>query len=84
MALWLYEASLGYFLERQADVSEQTKEGSHLATNVAQTVQQVAQMSVVALGAILVSDGQFGYTTRAQFIRKGFGTICTIFSDISV
>ncbi len=48
-------------LERQADVSEQTKEGSHLATNVAQTVQQVVQMSVVALGAILVSDGQFGF-----------------------
>ena len=48
-------------LERQADVSEQTKEGSHLATNVAQTVQQIVQMSVVALGAILVSDGQFGF-----------------------
>ena len=42
-------------------MSEQTKEGSHLATNVAQTVQQIVQMSVVALGAILVSDGQFGF-----------------------
>ena len=58
---WLYEASFTASFKRQADVSEQTKEGSHLATNVAQTVHQVVQMSVVALGAILVSDGQFGF-----------------------
>ena len=48
-------------LERQAEISEQTKDGSHFSTNVAQTVQQLVQMSVVALGAILVSEGQFGF-----------------------
>jgi len=48
-------------LERQADISEQTKQGTHLSSNVAQTVQQLVQMSVVALGAILVADGQFGF-----------------------
>ena len=48
-------------LERQAEISEQTKDSSHFATNIAQTVQQLVQMSVVALGAILVSEGQFGF-----------------------
>ena len=48
-------------LERQAEISEQTKEGSHFSTNIAQTVQQLVQMSVVALGAILVAEGQFGF-----------------------
>lgn len=48
-------------LERQADISEQTKDGTHLSTNVAQTTQQIVQMSVVAVGAYLVADGQFGY-----------------------
>jgi len=48
-------------LERQADISEQTKDGTHLSTNVAQTTQQLVQMSVVAIGAILVADGEFGF-----------------------
>ena len=48
-------------LERQAEISEQTKDGSHFSTNVAQTVQQMVQMSVVALGAILVAQGEFGF-----------------------
>ena len=48
-------------LERQADISEQTKDGTHLSTNVAQTVQQMVQLSVVATGAILVADGEFGF-----------------------
>ena len=48
-------------LERQAEISEQTKDSSHFSTNIAQTVQQLVQMSVVALGAILVSEGQFGF-----------------------
>ena len=48
-------------LERQAEISEQTKEGSHFSTNIAQTVQQLVQMSVVALGAILVAQGEFGF-----------------------
>ena len=48
-------------LERQADISEQTKDGTHLSTNVAQTMQQMVQMSVVATGAILVADGEFGF-----------------------
>lgn len=52
---------LRHVLERQADISEQTKDGTHLSTNVAQTTQQVVQMSVVAVGAYLVADGQFGY-----------------------
>ena len=52
---------LRHILERQADVSEQTKDGTHLSTNVAQTTQQIVQMSVVAVGAYLVADGQFGY-----------------------
>ena len=48
-------------LERQADVSEQTKDHTHFTGNVAQTTQQVVQMAVVAVGAWLVNDGQFGY-----------------------
>ena len=48
-------------LERQADISEQTKDGTHLSTNVAQTMQQMVQMSVVATGVILVADGEFGF-----------------------
>jgi ATP-binding cassette subfamily C protein LapB len=52
---------LRHVLERQADISEQTKDGTHLSTNVAQTTQQIVQMSVVAVGAYLVADGQFGY-----------------------
>jgi ATP-binding cassette subfamily C protein LapB len=48
-------------LERQADISEQTKAGTHFSTNIAQTVQQLVQMSVVAFGAILVSQGEFGF-----------------------
>ena len=47
-------------LERQADISEQTKDVTHLSTNVAQTMQQMVQMSVVATGAILVADGSSG------------------------
>ena len=48
-------------LERQADISEQTKDATHLSTNVAQTTQQMVQMSVVATGAILVADGEYGF-----------------------
>ena len=48
-------------LERQADVSEQTKEHTHFSGNVAQTTQQLVQMGVVAVGAWLVKDGLFGY-----------------------
>ena len=48
-------------LERQADISEQTKAGTHFSTNIAQSVQQLVQMSVVAFGAILVSRGEFGF-----------------------
>ncbi len=48
-------------LERQAGISEQTKDYSHFSTNLSQTVQQIVQMSVVAMGAWLVHDGQFGY-----------------------
>lgn len=48
-------------LERQADISEQTKENTHLSGNVAQTTQQLVQMAVVAIGAYLVNDGHFGY-----------------------
>ena len=48
-------------LERQADVSEQTKDSTHLTSNVAQTTQQMVQMAVVAVGAYLVNDGHFGY-----------------------
>jgi ATP-binding cassette subfamily C protein LapB len=48
-------------LERQADVSEQTKDHTHFSGNVAQTTQQMVQMAVVAVGAWLVKDGLFGY-----------------------
>ena len=48
-------------LERQADISEQTKEHTHFSGNVAQTVQQLVQIAVVAAGAWLVKDGLFGY-----------------------
>lgn len=52
---------LRHVLERQAEISEQTKDGTHLSTNVAQTTQQLVQMAVVAVGAYLVADGEFGY-----------------------
>jgi len=48
-------------LERQSDISEQTKDSTHLTSNVAQTTQQMVQMAVVAVGAYLVNDGHFGY-----------------------
>jgi ATP-binding cassette subfamily C protein LapB len=48
-------------LERQADISEQTKDHTHFSGNVAQTIQQLVQMAVVAVGAWLVNDGLFGY-----------------------
>lgn len=48
-------------LERQADVSEQMKDDTHFVTNISQTVQQIVQMSVVAVGAVLVGSGEFGY-----------------------
>jgi ATP-binding cassette subfamily C protein LapB len=48
-------------LERQADISEQTKDHTHFSGNVAQTVQQLVQIAVVAAGAWLVKDGLFGY-----------------------
>ena len=48
-------------LEKQAHVSEQTKDVSHFASNVTASVQQLMQMSVVGLGAILVSTGQAGF-----------------------
>lgn len=48
-------------LERQADVSEQMKDDTHFITNLSQTVQQVVQMSVVAVGAVLVASGEFGF-----------------------
>ena len=48
-------------LERQADISEQTKDHTHFSGNMAQTIQQLVQMAVVAVGAWLVKDGLFGY-----------------------
>ena len=48
-------------LEKQAHISEQTKDVSHFASNVTASVQQLMQMSVVGLGAILVSTGQAGF-----------------------
>jgi ATP-binding cassette subfamily C protein LapB len=58
-------------LEKQAHISEQTKDTSHFTSNVTASIQQLMQMSVVGLGAILVSTGQ-----------AGFGVIiaCTILS----
>ena len=58
-------------LEKQAHISEQTKDTSHFTSNVSASIQQLMQMSVVGLGAILVSTGQ-----------AGFGVIiaCTILS----
>lgn len=48
-------------LERQADVSEQMKDDTHFITNISQTVQQLVQMFVVTVGALLVTTGEFGY-----------------------
>ena len=48
-------------LEKQAHISEQTKDVSHFASNVTASVQQLMQMAVVGLGAILVSTGQAGF-----------------------
>ena len=48
-------------LERQADVSEQTKDNTHFSSNFSQSIQQLVQMAVVAVGAYLVSDGHIAY-----------------------
>jgi ATP-binding cassette subfamily C protein LapB len=48
-------------LERQADISEQTKGHTHFSSNIVQTTQQIVQVGVVAVGAWLVKDGEFGY-----------------------
>lgn len=58
-------------LGRQVTLGEETKGFTHLATNFGQEIQQLVQVSVVAVGALIVSTGS-----------AAFGSIiaCTILS----
>ena len=58
-------------LEKQAHISEQTKDTSHFTSNVTASIQQLMQMSVVGLGAILVSTGQAGLGVILHAILSG-------------
>jgi len=48
-------------LARQADIAEQGKQYSHLSANLTQEVQQVVQIAVIAVGAVTVTSGSFGF-----------------------
>lgn len=50
-----------HVINRQADLAEESKNYTMFAGNVAQAVQQAVQVGVVAVGAILVKDGVYGY-----------------------
>ena len=62
-------------LIKQSKIQEESKRYSFVVGNITQEVQQVVQIAVVAVGALLVSDGEFG-----------FGAIiaCTILSGKAV
>jgi len=62
-------------LIKQSKIQEESKRYSFVVGNITQEVQQVVQIAVVAVGAVLVSDGEFG-----------FGAIiaCTILSGKAV
>jgi ATP-binding cassette subfamily C protein LapB len=46
---------------QQVLVTDQSKSSANLSSTLAYTLQQVTQISVVAIGAILVHDGKYGY-----------------------
>ena len=48
-------------INRQADLAEESKSYTMFAGNVAQSVQQMVQVGVVAVGAVIVKDGAYGY-----------------------
>lgn len=48
-------------LVRQSEIQEETKRQMFFAMNLTQEVQQAVQIAVVAVGAILVSEGEFGF-----------------------
>jgi len=48
-------------LARQTEIAEQSKQYAHLSANLTQEVQQVVQIAVIAVGAVTLSQGSFGF-----------------------
>ena len=48
-------------LAKQAQITEESKKYIHFSTNITQEVQQAVQIGVVAVGALIVSTGEFGF-----------------------
>ncbi|MAW25354.1 MAG: type I secretion system permease/ATPase [Gammaproteobacteria bacterium] len=48
-------------LARQSSIAEESKRQSFFSSNLTQEIQQGVQIAVVAIGAIAVSDGEFGF-----------------------
>ena len=48
-------------LARQSSIAEESKRQSFFSSNLTQEIQQGVQIAVVAVGAIAVSDGEFGF-----------------------
>jgi len=48
-------------LARHAEIAEQSKQYTHLSANLTQEVQQVVQIAVIAVGAVTVTSGSFGF-----------------------
>ena len=51
-------------INRQADLAEESKSYTMFAGNIAQSVQQMVQVGVVAFGAVIVKDGAYGYGAK--------------------
>jgi len=48
-------------LEKQSVLAEETKRQMFFSSNLTQEVQQAVQIAVIAVGALLVSEGEFGF-----------------------
>ena len=48
-------------LARQSSIAEESKRQTFFSSNLTQEIQQGVQIAVVAVGAIAVSDGEFGF-----------------------
>ena len=48
-------------LARQTELAEQSKQYGHLSANLTQEVQQAVQISVIAVGAVTLTQGSFGF-----------------------
>ena len=50
-----------HVLARQSSIAEESKRQTFFSSNITQEVQQAVQIAVVAVGALSVADGEFGF-----------------------